>query len=178
MFVIIPAILFCHFALKRIKRFPERFKGRVTARLGLALCYLALPIIVFVLPAYFHARDYSRLVACTSQMKQVVLAARIWENENGGELPASWIPSTWLSRYDDQDLLRHHLVCPADENRAPAESWDRFTTNNVSYGFVSTVPLKVWAATVYLRCPIHGHEAMTDGTIHWGSLNSAGAGEP
>jgi hypothetical protein len=60
------------------------------------------------------------------------------------------------------------LLCPADTNRVAASNWASFTAANLSYDYLSpsaTNAVSDEPMRVLLRCPLHGHIGLCDGSV-------------
>jgi len=78
----IPAIICGHLAHSRARRSPSQYGGAGFAMAGFVLGYVSLVftllIVTLLAPAMRQSRNHARTVMCTSQMRQVGLAFRIW----------------------------------------------------------------------------------------------------
>jgi hypothetical protein len=85
-------------------------------------------------------------IACTSNLKQVGLAFRLWANDHGGQYPqASMNPSGTLSFAHSPQVFRHFLAmsnelvtpkvlsCLEDKKRTRAVDFTKFSNANLSY---------------------------------------------
>jgi hypothetical protein len=132
---------------------------------GLVLGYIS--ILILLLPVFaVHARR-SPAAMCASNLKHITVTAHLWAFDHDDVYPADW---GFVLEASSRNDLRSPapLICPSDKLRKPATSWDRFTPGNVTYEMVTPGAPIPGETNVFLRCPIHGHEIMTDGTINWG----------
>lgn len=102
-------------------------------------------------------------VRCTSNMKQIGLAFRIWEGDNNDKVPDDFISitnelNTWMI-----------LKCPSDKARVMT-GWEDVKAGNISYKRVSSGPGVTTDRPdiVLLECPIHGHVLLMDGSVQKG----------
>ncbi len=58
------------------------------------------------------------------------------------------------------------LVCPGDGSKQPAASFQNLQPSNVSYELETDPDIKPSTPQeVLARCPIHGHELYSDGSV-------------
>ena len=101
-----------------------------------------------------------RKMQCVVHMKQVLLAARVWSNEHGGDnMPTHYLAIN--AELPDVKLL----VCPSDVSRRPAADWNSFEPLNASYEMLSPGVSETDPEIVYIRCPIHGAAGLVDGSV-------------
>jgi len=102
--------------------------------------------------------------ACINNLKQIGLGARIWANDNHDILPRDFL--TMSNELNTPKIL----VCPGDEGRTRANTWDQFGPANVTYQFLAPgLPETVPPTTIMTRCPIHGHVGLIDGSVQGGA---------
>jgi hypothetical protein len=107
-------------------------------------------------------------VQCISNLKQVGLGARMWANDHNDVMPPDYI--TMRNELNTPKIL----VCPADQARTRARTWEEFGPANVSYEFLApNFPEGPPLTTIMTRCPIHGHVGMIDGSVQSGQWKSA-----
>ena len=90
------------------------------------------------------AKQPAQLINCVSNLKQVGLAFRLWEGDNGDKYPMAVSTNKNGTMEYAGDVFRHFqvmsnelntpkiLVCPADD-RTPAASYAGLENQNVSY---------------------------------------------
>ena len=105
------------------------------------------------------AEENGRMNQCVRNMKQVLLASRIWSNDHGDHMPAQF--SLINAEVSDVTLL----VCPSDASRRPAAGWTSFGPMNASYEMLSPGVSETDPEIVYIRCPIHGSAGLVDGSV-------------
>ncbi len=165
----IPAIIFGHIALTRIRRDPLGFGGRGQAVAGLVLGYVNLALIPFIafvagltLPALAKAKGKAQRISCVNNLKQVALAARIYSNDHQETFPPSFVAMS------NELVTPKILICPGDPSHQPAFDWSNFSeTENVSYEYLSP-GAKEGAGLAHqtvFRCPIHNNVALGDGSV-------------
>jgi hypothetical protein len=88
----------------------------------------------------------------------------MWANDHHDIMPRDF-----LTMSNELNSTRV-LVCPGDEGRTRATTWDQFGPGNSSYEFLAP-GLKEgppWN-TIMSRCPIHGHVGLIDGSVQGGA---------
>ncbi|MBU6400814.1 MAG: hypothetical protein KGS61_10880 [Verrucomicrobia bacterium] len=115
------------------------------------------------LAALDQAEARAQAIACVNNLKQLGLAVRLWATDNGETLPPD------LRSMSNEISSLKMLVCPADTNRQPAQSWAALTSANASYQYLGVAGESVndphW---VLFICPIHGTVTMADGSVQMG----------
>ncbi len=186
----IPAIICGHVARNRARRMPEPYGGQGFALAGLVLGYLSLLytaiIVAMLLPSLLSSRAHAQLTQCTSNMRQVGLALRIWSVDHEGQFPFNLSTNKGgtgelcLPGYDGFDknapahlmvisnelVTTRVLVCPADESKHPAPDFAQLTADNISY-LLRTGPnvTDTNKSEMLLKCPFHGTVLRCDGDI-------------
>jgi len=168
----IPAAITGFIAHGRAKKQPANFGGAGMALAGAILGIVgtlltSIALIAFMasllLPALARAKSRAQTISCVNNMKQIGLARLLWSNDNGNKFPADFLSMS------NQLVTPAILVCPGDNSKTKATSWSQFNeAQNVSYEFVDPTagPGVNAGQTVVFRCPIHGNEAMADGSVH------------
>jgi len=117
--------------------------------LDLMIVLVTLVLVVLLLPrATFHRRKVSGArVYCTSNLKQIGLAFRLWSGDHGERFPMSVSPfeGGTLGFFRSDDAFYHFLAvsnevntpkvlaCPSDTNRTLAKDFASLSNGNVSY---------------------------------------------
>src|SRR5262249_33236034 len=149
------------------------------------ICLIAALLPALFLPALSQAKNRVLEISCQNNLKQIGLAMRIWEGDNGNHFPFNLSTNSGgslelcLPDSDgfDQNAFRHFQVmsnelgtpmilwCPADSDHHAATDFRDLQPNNVSYQLRSGTnvtgdnPLEILA-----RCPIHNNTLMSDGS--------------
>ncbi len=102
-----------------------------------------------LLPALAKAKAKAAFVACTSNMKQIILAELVWANDaevttvhwrvpvaagGSGNNQNAWYHFAWIS---NQLINPKILACPSDKQASPADTW----TGQSSGGFFAPAQL-------------------------------------
>lgn len=115
-------------------------------------------------PSFFdEAQQEGERIQCVNNLKQLGLAMRIWEGDNGNKYPASMaVMSNYLSTVKV-------LICPSDKSRQSnlSTSWADFSNDMSSYQYLAqpddgdlTHPDRIMAI-----CPIHHNYLLEDGSV-------------
>ena len=101
-----------------------------------------------LLPALARAKARAQRTSCTSNLKQIGLAMRLYANDHEGKFPwrvdkaegggyeAAGTTNTvdfQFSLAKDELVTTKVLLCSSDKKKIDAEDWGLLTTNNVSY---------------------------------------------
>jgi prepilin-type N-terminal cleavage/methylation domain-containing protein/prepilin-type processing-associated H-X9-DG protein len=97
-----------------------------------------------LLPALARARERAKRIQCTSQMRQVSLALRLWSDDNDGRAPWNLYPASGGTRGVSEAAAHYRVisnevstprvfVCPSDDSRAAAPTIGTMQNANLSY---------------------------------------------
>jgi len=186
----VPAIICGHIARDRARRLPAQYGGAGLALAGLVLGYIATVVTFLILPAMLlpalaRAKDRAQRINCTNNLKQLGLAFKTWELDNGGRFPFNVstnqggtfeFHSVGPGGYDVNGALHlavlsnelatpRILVCPAD-SKQPATDFRTLTAANVTYQIYSGTNLSTPQAVLAV-CPIHGNVLLSDGSFQY-----------
>lgn len=169
------AVITGHRARGRARGEPARYGGAGMATGGLVLGYLgtacslfmAILVLGLVIPAAGKERSKIADVRCQSNMKQILLAARMYALDNKERFPPDFL--TMSNELSSPRVLR----CPGDKTRTEAAKWTDFSPQqNVSYEFLKPGAVEVEVAgEVVLRCPVHQHLGYGDGSVQRGGVH-------
>jgi len=114
------------------------------------------------------AKEREMSWGCANNLKQFGLSVRIWAIDNEDVNP----PDS-LSMSNELNTPKI-LVCPADTNRVAASNWTAYTSANCSYEYLAPSATNATAEPmrVSVRCPIHGHIGLCDGSVQQGVARS------
>lgn len=108
---------------------------------------------------FAEAVEKANSIKCINHIKQICLAAVIWSTEHDHRFPEDFL--TMSNQISNPSIL----VCPADTHRDSELNAQRFDLSNIRYKILSPrAPRGTDPSTVYIRCPIHGHIGLTDGS--------------
>jgi hypothetical protein len=98
---------------------------------------------------------------CVDNLKQVGFASYIWSTNNGHVFPTNLMSLK-------AQISPRYLTCPADDSRVEVTRWADVRTTNVTYRLVSPGLRETRPNVIMVRCPIHGHVALSDGRVWQG----------
>ncbi len=97
-------------------------------------------------------------IQCVSNLKQIGLAARVWEGDNNDIFPTNFISMT-------NELNNFRILqCPTDKSRN-VSSWADVASGNVSYEMLAPGVSENEVSRVFVMCPIHHNYCMIDGSV-------------
>ncbi|PWU14747.1 MAG: hypothetical protein C5B50_16630 [Verrucomicrobia bacterium] len=192
LFTGIPAVIFGHIALSRSKRSPTLYGGAGMAIAGLVLGYLGIlmSVVIFpamLLPAFAKAKARAEMIGCKDHLSRIgevyqavlmdknnVYPFNVSTNSGGTQELASreadgFDRNSYAQLKAMSDLLKEKggpriLVCPADNSKTAAASWETVGPANVTY-LVHLLPNDAGPDSVLVLCPIHGTALLADGSI-------------
>lgn len=97
-----------------------------------------------LLPALAQATARAKRIQCVSNLRQILLAERIWSNDNGGRFPWAIEPANGGTRgvsaaVEHYRILSNEvkavkvLLCPSDSGKSAAVNFTDFGNNNLSF---------------------------------------------
>jgi FtsZ-binding cell division protein ZapB len=113
------------------------------------------------LDAAAQAREKAMSIQCVNNLKQIGLAVRVYAMDNKDVFPPDF-----LSMSNELNTPKI-LWCPADTNRVMVMSFAKYTDANTSYEYLtpSATNADQEPQRVLIRCPIHGHIGLCDGSV-------------
>ena len=104
------------------------------------------------------AHERADSINCMNQLKQIGLAARLWQIENGGSFPSGF--SVLTNELEAPAVL----FCPSNYRREPAATnWNGFAWSSIDYEWITpTNPAD--PSAVFCRCKIHRNTGRIDGS--------------
>ncbi|HEU0008931.1 MAG TPA: hypothetical protein VFT34_03845 [Verrucomicrobiae bacterium] len=107
---------------------------------------------------FAEAKGRAQRIHCISNIKQIGLAARMWENDRKVGMPADFLSMS------NELTSPKILTCDADTSRTKANDWREFDGSSVSYELLSPGADPRDPSIVYVRCPICNNVGMVDGS--------------
>ena len=99
-------------------------------------------------------------ITCINNLKQIGLSARIWSGDHKDIFPPDFI-----SMKDELGTPKI-LFCPADTSAIPPTNWAQLNLSTISYRYMNPGGTPNDPEKLFLTCPIHGHFALSDGSVH------------
>lgn len=166
----IPAVITGHLAYSRARRQPLEYSGSGLAVAGLVLGYVGIVIGLIILPALLlpalaKARTKSVEIRCINNLKQLSIATRLYASDHTGIFPTNLLQLT------EEITTPHLLVCPADKQRLAVTTtdWAEISADNITYEYLLPGAREEDSTgEPLLRCPIHQHVIMGDGSTQKG----------
>ena len=161
----LPAVITGPIAFGRARKSPAKFGGGGLALAGLIMGYVSfIMTLVFMgllLPALAQAKSRATRIACTSNLKQIGLGARIYSSDHKEIFPPDFLS---MSNELNTPMI---LVCPADTKHTRVMSWAEFDPRkNVTYEYLKPGIDETKAVNqIIFRCPIHNNVGMGDGSV-------------
>ena len=131
----------------KIQRTTSRDRGFTLTELLVVICVIAV-VAVLLLSGLAAAKRKGSKVGCVNNLKQVSLASRVWEGDNGDKFPMQFALTNdavmklvssgnayvlWQTMSNELATPKI-LACPADEQRTAALSFSKnFSDANISY---------------------------------------------
>ena len=123
----------------------QQQRGFTVIEMLVVVAVIAL-LACFLIPSLARAKARANRIRCTSHLKQVGLASRLWANDHEDQYPFSSTNAAGSHRWaNSPEIFRHYLamsnelvtprilVCPRDSQRKPAENFGSFSNTNLSY---------------------------------------------
>lgn len=139
--------------LQQFKAQNEQLRKQLAARSAMALSPEETKAIE-------DARARSQSIVCVNNLKQLGLAVRMFAVDNKEQTPPNL---QCLSNYIGSFMKV--FVCPTDTARQAANDANSFTPANCSYEYLAPSSPDTEPNQVVLRCPIHGHIGLMDGSV-------------
>lgn len=128
---------------------------------NLARAASELAQVVKLAPAELQqVKEEAQSVQCVNNLKQIGLAARMWANDHQNVFPPDFISMK------DELATPKILFCPADTASVPVTEWSQVNPSSISYRFLNPNGNESDPAKLLATCPIHGHVALSDGSVH------------
>ena len=97
---------------------------------------------------------------CVNNLKQIGLAARIYAMDHQDLYPRTFLEMT------NELTTPKILHCPSDLEKPELSDWSEFTLDSSSYQSSLAPNLSPDQPSIMVRCPIHNHVCLSDGSIH------------
>ena len=105
-------------------------------------------------------KDEAHSVRCVNHMKQIALAARVWANDNNDRFPPD------LVTMKDELYTPKILFCPGETGVTPVNDWAALNPASITYRYLNAGGSDREPEKILLTCPLHGHTALSDGSVH------------
>lgn len=104
-------------------------------------------------------KDEAHAVRCVNNLKQLALAARIWANDHNDTFPPDYLSM------QAEIASPKILFCPGDPNATPVNDWSAVGPSAPTYRYLNPGGTDLEPEKQLLSCPIHGHIALSDGSV-------------
>lgn len=104
-------------------------------------------------------KDEAYSVRCINNLKQLALAARIWANDHNDTFPPDYL--TMKEEISSPKVL----FCPAETSIVPVSEWQALNPSSITYRYLNAGGSGLEFQKVLLTCPLHKHEALSDGSV-------------
>jgi len=124
---------------------PQRTGGLSFLEVIIVLATILL-LATFLIPTGPRIKARPKRITCTSHLKQIGLAYRLWAGDHGDQYPfVSTNATSSLAFANSRQVFRHYqimsnelnspkiLVCPTDSKKTKATDFRNFSNANVSY---------------------------------------------
>jgi len=108
-----------------------------------------------------EAQNEAERIHCVNNLKQLGLAMRIWEGDNGNKY------STSLVAMSNELSTVKVLLCPSDKARKDYStlSFGQFQDNMTSYQYIAQPDDERFPECITAYCPIHHNYLLGDGSV-------------
>ena len=105
------------------------------------------------------AHDAAESISCVNHLKQIGLAARVWQFQNNDVFPSGF--SVLTNELEAPAVL----FCPSNYRReAVTTNWEGFAWSSIDYEWITPTNLDDSSA-VFCRCKIHRNTGRVDGSV-------------
>ncbi len=186
----VPAILCGYAAKNRVRLSPREYGGAGLAMAGLILGFLSVVytilIVAMLVPVFGNSRKHAQLTMCSSNMRQIGLALRVWGLDHHGQFPfnvstndggTQELCRTGVDGFDS-NAPRHLavigkelgktavLICPSDASKQPGSGFSNLQPQNVTYLLrTGSDVTDTNLSEILLKCPLHGTLLRCDGSV-------------